>query len=291
MLAPLLVGGTGSASEGAHFPASPSHYTHPLVLANLPSAAAGAAAGPLGCPFADDQCWFSYNWAGYAVYSSSYVVTSVSGSWRVPYIVGATATTCPDYQKTWDANSVWVGIDGFMTPTVEQTGTDSDCFYGQPAYYAWYEFYPAGSVQVPYTVNPGDLMTATAEFLYYNATGVPFFQTIITDETSSWTFASPVTPVPGAALASAEWIEESPYYYGFLGLTHVTRVQFTGISATINGVTGPMSTFGTNQNWILSVDYNFPYVTPYTLAYAKAQPQAPFFRGSGFGVNWLSDGP
>ena len=41
----------------------------------------------------------------------------------------------------------WVGLDGYTSKSVEQLGTDSDCTnVNSPSYYAWYEMYPAASV-------------------------------------------------------------------------------------------------------------------------------------------------
>jgi hypothetical protein len=42
----------------------------------------------------------------------------------------------------------WVGLDGYSSSTVEQTGTDSDCVGKNPSYYAWYEFYPNPSFEI-----------------------------------------------------------------------------------------------------------------------------------------------
>jgi hypothetical protein len=219
----------------------------------------------------------------------------------VPQIVGSTQTTCPDVQKTWDSNAVWIGIDGFQNGYVEQTGTSSDCFYGQPSYYAWYEMYPAGSVPITNTVNPGDHMTA--EVSYVSATGL--FTTTITDLTGHWTFTSAptmncVSPGVCAPADSAEWIDESPYYEGFLGLTPVPQITMSGASATINGVTHSISGWGSNVNWLAMVDYNWgPVALGYggeTLLYTKAVPLSDgmdgfFSRGNTFSVTWISSGP
>ena len=40
-------------------------------------------------------------------------------------------------------SSVWVGIDGYSSNTVEQIGTEQDVSAnGKTSYYAWYEMYP-----------------------------------------------------------------------------------------------------------------------------------------------------
>jgi hypothetical protein len=265
--------------------ASPTHLGHTMVP--VTPAAAPPAAGANGCPYSGSQCAASYNWGGYIAYNSAYAVTKVAASWKVPTITGATATTCPDVQATWDSNSVWIGIDGWLDGTVEQTGTSADCFYGVPSYYAWYEFYPSGSVVV-FSVSPGDSIKATVSYVGMSG-GSPTFKTTITDTTSSSTSTSPTTAVAGALRNSADWIDESPYYHGYLGLTQVGSLKFTAASATISGTTGSISAFGSNVYWSLMVDYNYP--TALTLSYAKAQPQALTSGGKDFAVKWLSNGP
>jgi hypothetical protein len=281
--------GSGAVvSYGAPAVGSPTHYGHTMVTAGGTSGGQLASAGPFGCHLAAKYCYASLNWAGYAVLSSGDNVKAVTAAWTVPTIAGSTATTCPDAQRTWDSNSAWVGIDGFASPTVEQTGTSADCFYGSPQYYAWYEFYPSGSVVSSNTVTPGDSITATVTYTGLNLTGVPTFKTTLTDNTAGWTFNGPKTAVPNAERASAEWIDESPYYDGFLGLTHVSSdITFTGASATLGSVTNTLSGWGHKVVWILAVDYEFPY-SP-AIFYAKAQPQA--ISGASFAMKWISAGP
>jgi hypothetical protein len=214
----------------------------------------------------------------------------------VPQIVGSTSTSCPDIQRTWDSNAIWIGIDGAFNGFVEQTGTSSDCFYGQPSYYAWYELYPAGSVPISYAVNPSDHMTA--EVSYAPATGL--FTTTITDVTGHWTYTStPSTNCVSAGVCapadSAEWIDESSYYNGFLGLTPVPQITMNSASATINGATHSISGWGSSVLWILMVDYNYgPVALGYggeTLFYTKAGPLSLGFFGNTFSTTWISSGP
>jgi hypothetical protein len=266
----------------------PTHYGHTMISAG---ALTPAAAGALNCPLTvSGNCLGSYNWAGYAVASADWKTTKVVADWTVPTITGSTASTCPDAQKTWDSNSVWIGIDGLFSPSVEQTGTSSDCFYGQTSYYAWYEFYPAGSVVSSNTVSPGDHISATVTYMGNNTKGYPTFKTTLDDLTAGWTFSSPKTAAPDALMNSAEWIDESPYYEGFLGLTHVGSVAFSYAKATIGGVTAVIGSWPAGDiYWLNSVDYNWPYDE--VLAYTKAVPGALNSAGNGFKVTWESDGP
>lgn len=92
----------------------------------------------------------STNWSGYAVDGTD--ATQVIGTWTEP------AVTCGATENSW--SSLWVGIDGDTSNTVEQIGTDSDCDSGTPTYYAWYELYLKSEVNLAMTVSPGDSMTA-----------------------------------------------------------------------------------------------------------------------------------
>jgi Peptidase A4 family len=134
------------------------------------------------------------NWSGYAVLGSNF--QSVKGSWTVP------TSTCTGLVK---AAAFWVGLDGYDSNTVEQTGTASECVLGIPIYYAWYEFYPANIVIVPIPVRPGDSIVAS---VVYDDTSSQFSVTvknITRDKVYSKSAA-----VPGALRSSAEWIAEAP---------------------------------------------------------------------------------
>jgi len=111
----------------------------------------------------------SYNWGGYAVLTSS--VTSASGSWVVPAMTAGASSTTTYY------SAFWVGIDGFSSSTVEQTGILAETKGASTTYFAWYEFYPAGMYEivtatstatgasVPATVSADDVMTATVTYV------------------------------------------------------------------------------------------------------------------------------
>src|SRR5690348_12236358 len=87
----------------------------PVVSASASVTFAGFHGGSYNCPTA----FCSTNWSGYAVTGPNGSVSSVQGSWIVPSV------TCAKHSATY--SSYWVGIDGFSSGTVEQTGTDSDC--------------------------------------------------------------------------------------------------------------------------------------------------------------------
>ncbi len=211
----------------------------------------------------------STNWSGYAVTGPSGSTSDAKGSWIVPAIQGA-CTSTNQY------SSFWVGIDGYNSGTVEQTGTDSDCQGGSPVYYAWYEFYPKPSFLINgLTVHPGDHMTAEA-----SSSGRSFVVTI-TDTTTGASFTKSAR-VNSAQRSSAEWIAEAPSSGGVLPLANFGTVSFSSCDATISGTTGTIGSFGSNVHQITMVTSG---------GATKASPSALSGSGDSFSVRWVSSGP
>jgi len=100
----------------------------------------------------------SSNWAGYGLLDDRF--TSVSAEWTQPEV---------DCSNGREANvSVWVGLDGVTSGTVQQTGTSTDCSEDgtTPEYYAWYEIYPAPMKRaMTLAVHPGDQLRARVDAL------------------------------------------------------------------------------------------------------------------------------
>jgi hypothetical protein len=229
-----------------------------------------------GPALADGTVQF-YNWGGYAVTGTGF--TSAKGSWTVPTL---TCSKSPNAQV-----SVWVGIDGYSSTTVEQTGIDAWCNQKTAEYYAWYEFYPAGEKVISSVpVSPGDEISAE---ISYNGSE---FTVEITDETTGKS-SSTKQAVSGAERTSAEWIVESPYIsfsdgfdYGVLNLADFTKVSFgddyTKVadtnSATDSTVSGPISDFGSAVEQITHIDY---------LGYTQSKSSALSKDGSSFTVTWV----
>src|SRR5215472_12500128 len=196
----------------------------------------------------------SINWAGYAAISGHY--TRVSAKWTEPK-VNCTSTT--------SYASFWVGLDGYGSSTVEQTGSDSDCQGGSPTYYAWYEMYPKFPVIISHPVLPGDAMSASV------AAGTnSSFKLVISDLTQGWTFQTTKT-LSSARLASAEAIAEAPSSQsGVLPLANFGTMFFS--STMVNG------------NSIGSFNpVKIVMVTP--KGTVKAQPSA-LSGGTAFSVTW-----
>ena len=161
----------------------------------------------------------STNWSGYAATTGTY--TSVSASWTEP------TGTCSGSAKY---SSFWVGLDGYSSGSVEQTGSEVDCSGSRARYYAWYEMYPNPSVSYSNTVRPGDHFNASVTY-----TGSNHFSLFIQDSTRGWSHTTTGT-LAGAPRSSAEVIVEAPCCTaggGILPLADFGTVSITG--STANG--------------------------------------------------------
>ncbi len=211
----------------------------------------------------------SSNWGGYAAETclsspATNVVSDVKGSWTQPSVqCGPSASY----------SAFWVGIDGYSSSTVEQTGTDSDCASGAPSYYAWYEFYPAYPVNLPttqYPVVPGDVITAEVQWISGST-----FQVSLADLTHPWTFST-TGSVSNAQRSSAEWIAEAPSSGHVLPLADFGTVDFTACTATISGTTGAIQA----SSWAAAE------ITMSGKSYVKAAPSGLSGSGEDFSVTW-----
>jgi len=156
---------------------------------------------------------YSTNWSGYAVTGGTF--TTASASWVQSPI------TCSGGDGQTDM-SPWIGIDGYRTSTVEQTGSSGDCNNGTPDYYAWYEMYPRGTIMIHHTVMPGDHFTATVT----HAGGTSYTLTLA-DITEGWT--NMVTKSIKAQDSSAEAVMEMAARH----LTQFSPDKFTAF--TVDG--------------------------------------------------------
>ena len=243
-----------------------------LVVALFPIAVtAGSAAVVNGRPAVvrhlGNGAAASTNWSGYAAFASGTTFTDVKGSWLVP------AVTCPSRKAQY--SSFWVGIDGYNSSSVEQTGTDSDCAgKNRASYYAWYEMYPAASVQISLAVHPGDTMSAEV------SRSGNTYTLVITNVTTGGSFTTTKTQ-SGLADSSAEWVAEAPSLCRascqIQPLADFGTVNFSGSFATGNGHTGSISDGAWTNDSITMVTNG---------GTVKAQPSALGSNGSAFSVVW-----
>jgi hypothetical protein len=211
-----LAATTATAAQASSTPAATASTSG--FIPGGPIQLAGSGASPSGQPGVRNQAQ-STNWSGYAATSGTF--TTVSASWTQP------AVTC---SRGNQYSSFWVGLDGYNSSSVEQTGTEADCGGRTAHYSAWYEMYPAFPVTYNNTVRPGDHFNASVTYL-----GNSQFSLFIADTTQNWSHTTTAS-LSGAALSSAEVIVEAPCCTssgGILPLANFGTMSFTG--STANG--------------------------------------------------------
>jgi hypothetical protein len=185
------------------------------VPAGVVPAAATVTAAAQGLGYAPVSANASSSpWGGYVATGSGF--RSIVGSWTEP------AVTCTSSDNLF---APWVGIDGYGSSTVEQTGAEVSCASGSPRYRAWYEMYPAAPVYLSTSTHPvraGDSFTGTV-----TTAGTGSYTLTLKDDTEGWTYKT--TRSLNAADVSAEAIIESPTQ----SYPRFTATSFSGI--TVNG--------------------------------------------------------
>ena len=186
--------------------------------ASLLPAASAAAAGPVeGRVRAGKGTVETFNWSGYAAHGTTF--TSASGTWTQP------AAKCGSLSPhQYSIAAFWVGLDGWESKTVEQTGTEADCAGTEPVYRAWYELYPERPFLVGGKVEPGDTLHAE----------VTQGTLLLEDAVQKWTAEEHFLP-GSLAFSSAEWIAEAPAQNR---LTPFGSVRFEKAAASAGTVTG-----------------------------------------------------
>lgn len=213
----------------------------------------------------------STNWSGYAVATSLArpavgSVSVVSGSWTVPTVSAAPGQTfC----------SVWVGIDGYASPTVEQIGTEHSWINGRQVNYAWFEMYPRYPFTIKnFPVQIGDVIGAEVRFI-----GNGVFKLTIANYTKNIFATVPTakTTLKGAKRSSAEWIVEAPSANNVLPLSNFGTLFLTNCLTTINGVNGSIGNPGWKRDAItMTTGAGIP----------KAIPSGLSNGGQNFNVIW-----
>jgi len=237
----------------------------------------GAGQAPTGAPT------ISLNWSGYVVQSPS-KFKDVSSTFVQP------AVTCNGVSP--EATSNWVGLDGYTNGTVEQTGTIANCKGANdktPVYKAWYEMFPAGSVNV-FTVKPGDLMSVAVR--YKNGK----FHLKIADLTSGKSFKHSAT-CNSCQRSSAEWIIERPAFCTNASCTHAVigalpdfvTTKMNNAVATAGSVSGSISAF---KNTPIEGVYNLSgSVNPGTDGFISVDTTGPLATSpSRFTMTWNRSG-
>ena len=200
---------------------------------------------------------YSGNWSGYAVTGSTF--TTATATWVQP------KASCTSSDGETDM-SPWVGLDGYSSSTVEQTGTSADCDGSSVDYYAWYEMYPANYVTINHTVAAGDSFTGTVTH-----TSGTSYKLTLTDNTEDWTYS--VTKKLSADDSSAEAVLEMAAD----NLTKFTTDPFT--SFTVDGESIGSYTSSTYTIEQMEIDISSGSICDSTSALTDAE---------NFTVTWLN---
>lgn len=220
----------------------------------------------------------SDNWCGYVAKMGSlakptlHAVTKVSGSWVVPTVQRSSVNTnC----------SIWVGIDGSGSSTVEQLGTEHDWLNGQQIHYAWWEMFPAGSnMLVGFPVEPGDNISASVTYVSLPnilPVGTGLFIMMITNDTKRVYSVIPYFSTVELDRVCAEWILEAPWLNTTLPLSNFGNAQIFNCSCVMTNILGSIN----NTSW---VNENMDMVSPQGVVKAVASPLS--VDGKSFSVSW-----
>jgi hypothetical protein len=184
----------------------------------------------------------SGNWSGWADSADSGVALRyVQSDWNIPSVNCAGSTLGTEGAAY---NSDWVGLDGFGSDTVEQTGTTAYCDgSATPSYDAWYEMYPLAPVAFS-GVSPGDAVDAA---VYFNGSS---YNISLTDLTTGGEITT-TQPCPSGSScknSSAEVIVEDPGDSApGLGLADFGQVNFTNSQVTSRD--GTKGTLASGSLW------------------------------------------
>ena len=230
-------------------------------------------------------------WSGYASTPGS-GVNAVGASWVQPAVTGSGNSD----------SSIWVGIDGWNTSTVEQCGVQAYLDNGTPKYTAWWEFwgdqsgnnnasdYSQQNLPSSFVVNPGDTITAQVSFVPGGNSRTFLFQ--MTDTTPGgtrveiWSQAETMQDVTPPR-TTAEWIVENPNG-GAQPLADFGQVTFTGAWATVGSTSGPINPLP-NLEAISIVVGNSPLATPSNppvLSNSRGFGEPPGLQSSSFTVTY-----
>lgn len=214
----------------------------------------------------------STNWSGYAAVTDlekpkKKSVSKVAGEWKVPKVRKSSG-------KTY--SSIWIGIDGFGSSSVEQIGTEHDWVDGTQQDFAWFEMFPKGSYRITgFPVKAGDVIQAEVRY-----EGRGMFKMTLMNKTEGVFTVVPAeySKAKKASRSSAEWIVEAPSNgTSILPLAHFDKVSFRKCRAKIQGKTGSIN----HKDWI-----GEKLVMSKQNMTVKAKPSSLRQDGESFSVEW-----
>jgi hypothetical protein len=219
----------------------------------------------------------SENWGGYAVTGATF--TKAVGSWT------QTTITCDSKLNGPQFSVFWVGIDGFNTNSVEQTGTAGYCNQGSstPQYFAWTEFCcEQPIIQINnFAVHVGDKFIATI-----NAPSSTKQSVTIKDLTTGQSYTANSPKGYSVSRGSAECIVETPYNGNYFLLAKYATMGWGKDNTGKSGCTANGKSFGSYGSGAYEIqcigEYNGKVMT---------QPSALSSDGTSFTAKWKNYGP
>jgi hypothetical protein len=220
----------------------------------------------------------STNWSGYAAVARKHVALRyVQSTFTVPS-VKCSAVQIGLAGQTYAAE--WVGLDGFNSSTVEQTGVDTFCdsTIGPATSQAWYEMFPLDPVVLS-GVSPGDKIFVA---VFYNS-GTSEYQLALDDETTGASMET-AQPCPSGSACdrnSAEVIEEDPggSVAGGVNLADFGTVNFT--TSRVTSRDGLRGTLNASKLWTST-----KIIMQDPSGEDMATPSALTDAGTNFGITW-----
>ncbi len=156
-----------------------------------------------------------------------------------------------------ELTSEWVGLDGWISSSLEQLGTMSWCYQGAAVYFTWWEMFPTGTglIRVGTALKPGDKITASV-----TRSGTNYTLKLTDATTPGNNFTTKQTcPATTCTDTSAEWIAERPAFgIGIAPLAHYNAFSITNGEQTSGGKAGTIGSFAT-VNEVTMIDATQAY--------------------------------
>jgi hypothetical protein len=249
LAAALTAGAFALVPASAAVSAVTSSKVPAAIQPSTPLRAVGAGPGAAASAATSVTSLQSANWAGYAASFGTTTFRFVSAQFTAPSL-DCTGVTDPN--GAWSGH--WVGLDGFRSTAVEQTGLVAGCNGTTPVYAPFWEMFPNAPGYPSITVKAGDTISMS---VYFNRSARRFTLTF-SDTTSGQKFTRTRACPAGATCRrnSAEAISEAPFdttTSSVLPLADFQTASFANVSIT--------NTTGTHRGGLRSSFWNTSRIT------------------------------
>jgi Peptidase A4 family len=249
LAAALTAGAFALAPASAAVTTVTSSRVPAAIQPSTPLRAVGAGPGAAASAATSVTSLQSANWAGYAASFGTTTFRFVSAQFTAPSLdcTGVTAAS-----GAWSGH--WVGLDGFRSTAVEQTGLVAGCNGTTPVYAPFWEMFPNAPGYPSITVKAGDTLSMS---VYFNRSTRKFTLTF-SDTTNGQKFTRTRACPAGATCRrnSAEAISEAPFdttTSTFLPLADFHTANFANVAIT--------NTSGTHRGGLQSSFWNTSQIT------------------------------